>query len=104
MFGPFSTKLATNHNPQGAVRARGHGGMFSVIKVHQGLARNDYTDPGWHTHTPRCVARGLARGLAREWTGPSLPQVDRQVQPNTHTPLTRHKGTRLHERTFSPPK
>jgi hypothetical protein len=37
------------------------GGMFSVVKVREGIARNDYKDPGWFKHPPGSVAR--------EWTG-----------------------------------
>ena len=32
------------------------GGMFSVVKVREGLARNDYKDPGWYKHPPGTVA------------------------------------------------
>jgi hypothetical protein len=38
------------------------GGMFTVIKVREGLARGDYRDPGWYRHP--------AGTVAREWTGP----------------------------------
>ena len=44
------------------------GGMFSVVKVREGLARDDYKDPGWYTHPPGTVAR--------EWTG-EPPQAAR---------------------------
>ncbi len=27
------------------------GGMFSVVKVRDGLGRNDYRDPGWFKHS-----------------------------------------------------
>jgi hypothetical protein len=37
------------------------GGMFTVIKVREGLARGDYRDPGWYAHP--------AGTVAREWTG-----------------------------------
>jgi FtsP/CotA-like multicopper oxidase with cupredoxin domain len=33
------------------------GGMFSVVKVREGLAANDYKDPGWYAHPPGTVAR-----------------------------------------------
>ena len=36
------------------------GGMFTTLKVRQGQARNDYTDPGWYQHP--------AGSMAREWT------------------------------------
>jgi FtsP/CotA-like multicopper oxidase with cupredoxin domain len=32
------------------------GGMFSVLKVREGLAANDYKDPGWFKHPPGTVA------------------------------------------------
>jgi hypothetical protein len=32
------------------------GGMFSVVKVREGLAANDYKDPGWFKHPPGTVA------------------------------------------------
>jgi FtsP/CotA-like multicopper oxidase with cupredoxin domain len=33
------------------------GGMFTVVKVRDGLARDDYADPGWYEHPPGTVAR-----------------------------------------------
>ncbi len=33
------------------------GGMFSVVKVREGLARDDYKDPGWYKHPAGTVAR-----------------------------------------------
>ena len=43
------------------------GGMFTVLKVREGLARGDYRDPGWYKHP--------AGTVAREWTGevPAAP-------------------------------
>jgi hypothetical protein len=32
------------------------GGMFSVVKVREGLAANDYKDPGWYKHPEGTVA------------------------------------------------
>jgi len=32
------------------------GGMFSVVKVREGLARDDYRDPGWYQHPKGTVA------------------------------------------------
>jgi len=37
------------------------GGMFSVVKIREGLDRDDYKDPGWYKHPQGTVAR--------EWTG-----------------------------------
>jgi hypothetical protein len=32
------------------------GGMLSVVKVREGLAANDYKDPGWYKHPPGTVS------------------------------------------------
>jgi len=39
------------------------GGMFTVVKVRDGLARNDFKDPGWFKHP--------AGTVAAEWKGPA---------------------------------
>jgi len=41
------------------------GGMFTLLKVREGLTRGDYRDPGWYRHPPGSVAR--------EWSGELLP-------------------------------
>lgn len=50
------------------------GGMFTLLKVREGLKRGDYRDPGWYRHPPGSVAR--------EWSGelppaPSAPGAAR---------------------------
>ena len=50
--------MMTGAGPFGALEM---GGMFTVIKVREGLARGDYRDPGWYQHPPGTVAY--------EWTG-----------------------------------
>lgn len=49
------------------------GGMFTVLKIREGLAKNDYRDPGWYRHP--------AGTVAREWTGdvPAPPQAPAAV-------------------------
>jgi FtsP/CotA-like multicopper oxidase with cupredoxin domain len=47
------------------------GGMFTVVKVRDGLARDDYRDPGWYQHPPGT--------LAYEWKG-SLPETEKAAQ------------------------
>ena len=47
------------------------GGMFTVVKVREGLARGDYKDPGWFKHPQETVAR--------EWNG-TAPVAER-AQP-----------------------
>jgi hypothetical protein len=40
------------------------GGMFSVVKVREGLSPNDYKDPGWYKHPPGTVAYEVPNGTA----------------------------------------
>jgi hypothetical protein len=54
--------MMTGSGPFGDIEM---GGMFTVIKVRDGLARGDYRDPGWYKHP--------AGTVAREWTG-ALPE------------------------------
>jgi len=45
--------MMTGTGPFGPIEM---GGMFSVVKVREGLARNDYKDPGWYKHPSGTVA------------------------------------------------
>ena len=40
------------------------GGMFSVVKVREGIGANDYTDPGWYKHPQGTVAYQVSNDLA----------------------------------------
>jgi len=54
------------------------GGMFTVVKVREGLAANDYKDPGWYQHPQGAVAY--------EWQG---------EQPSSrHSPADASEGVR----------
>jgi hypothetical protein len=50
--------MMTGTGPFGPIEM---GGMFTVVKVREGLGRGDYTDPGWYKHPQGTVAY--------EWTG-----------------------------------
>ena len=41
--------MMTGAGPFGAIEM---GGMFTVVKIREGLARNDYKDPGWYKQPP----------------------------------------------------
>jgi FtsP/CotA-like multicopper oxidase with cupredoxin domain len=58
--------MMTGTGPYGAI---GMGGMFTMIKVRKGLARNDYKDPGWYRHP--------AGTQAYEWKGAAMPEPAR---------------------------
>ncbi|MCW5626981.1 MAG: multicopper oxidase domain-containing protein, partial [Burkholderiales bacterium] len=51
--------MMTGQGPFGAIEM---GGMFTTVKVREGLARDDYRDPGWYEHPKGTVSY--------EWTGP----------------------------------
>jgi FtsP/CotA-like multicopper oxidase with cupredoxin domain len=53
------------------------GGMFSVVKVREGVSSKDYADPGWYQHPKGTVAY--------EWTG-DLPIPEKAAGPETQTP------------------
>jgi manganese oxidase len=58
------------------------GGMFSVVKVREGISAKDYADPGWYQHPKGTVAY--------EWTG-DLPTPEKVTGPETQTPdATKH--------------
>jgi hypothetical protein len=40
------------------------GGMFSVVKIREGIGANDYTDPGWYKHPEGTVAYEVPNDLA----------------------------------------
>ena len=56
--------MMTGQGPFGGVEM---GGMFTVVKIRQGLGRNDYKDPGWYQQPPGTTAY--------EWTGEPLASI-----------------------------
>jgi hypothetical protein len=64
------------------------GGMFTLIKVREGLARGDYRDPGHYRHPKGSVAY--------EWTGelPPAPQAPGMpaLAPARGKPVDVHRG------------
>ncbi len=62
--------MMTGTGPFGPIEM---GGMFSVVKVREGLARNDYKDPGWYKHPPGTVSY--------EWKGEAPVVAQAKPQP-----------------------
>ena len=66
------------------------GGMFSVVKVREGLAANDYKDPGWYAHPPGSVAyelQGAGTPPARRANPPQPTPGEMQlkvIKPSNH--------------------
>jgi hypothetical protein len=75
--------MMTGSGPFGAMEM---GGMFSVVKVREGLARDDYKDPGWYQHPEGSVAyelKGDVTPAARKPAARDEPAM--QVRkPGTH--------------------
>ncbi|MDA0226273.1 MAG: copper oxidase, partial [Proteobacteria bacterium] len=76
--------MMTGQGPFGAIEM---GGMFSVLKVREGLGRNDYKDPGWYKHPPGTVAfeyTGEAPRAARKAPAKDERTVVRARKPSGH--------------------
>jgi hypothetical protein len=61
--------MMSGRGPFGAIEM---GGMFTVVKVRDGLARGDYRDPGWYRHPAGTVAYKL-NGTPHAAPQPSKP-------------------------------
>jgi hypothetical protein len=59
------------------------GGMFTVVKVREGIAPGEYKDPGWFKHPPGTVAR--------EFKGAPAPAARQPATPHTGKPATELK-------------
>ena len=73
------------------------GGMFSVVKVREGLASGDYKDPGWFKHPQGTVAYEVASTAApplQQAAPPpnSKPVVEMNVVKPSKNPSMKHKG------------
>lgn len=79
--------MMTGHGPHGAIEM---GGMFTTVKVRQGLGRDDYNDPGWYKPPDGSVAF--------EWTG-SEPTTQRHAARTRtdETVVTVRKGSTHHD-------
>ena len=77
--------MMTGAGPFGPIEM---GGMFSVVKVREGLARNDYQDPGWYKHSPGTVAyawTGAPPLAAREPSAPDAGRILSVRKPSGHS-------------------
>jgi hypothetical protein len=72
--------MMTGSGPFGAMEM---GGMFSVVKVRDGLARGDYKDPGWYRHP--------AGTVAYEWKGEAPPATRAAPAASAAPPLNARK-------------
>jgi hypothetical protein len=73
------------------------GGMFSVVKVREGIAPGDYSDPGDYKHPPGTVAYEFA-GTAAEAPRqePPPPQTATKAEFNVVKPGTKRPANHQH--------
>jgi FtsP/CotA-like multicopper oxidase with cupredoxin domain len=76
--------MMTGWGPHGPIEM---GGMFSVVKVREGISADDYGDPGWYENPPGTQAW--------EWTG-SLPDPVKATDSKTKVP-TKDTVEQTHE-------
>jgi len=87
--------MMTGQGPFGGIEM---GGMFTIVKIRKGLARNDYKDPGWYKHPKGTVAYEYTGDLAEPtrvqtksgeaMAGEQKPSKEIEVQvrkPNGHS-------------------
>ena len=67
--------MMTGWGPHGPIEM---GGMFSIVKVREGIAPDDYSDPGWYENPPGTEAY--------EWTGAVPDPVIRDSGETVLTP------------------
>ena len=61
------------------------GGMFTVVKVRDGLERGNYADPGWYKHPEGTVAYELAS---------SAPAAESRPPPSKDKPNSKSKNSK----------
>lgn len=71
----------------------GMGGMLSLVKVRKGLARNDYTDPGWYRHPKGTVAYEWAGADADMPAVSDAPDKNTALKPGEAVLKVRKSGT-----------
>lgn len=78
--------MMTGTGPFGPIEM---GGMFSVVKVREGLARNDYGDPGWYQHPAGTVSYEY-KGEVK--TTPARPPEKKSDSPAIELNVKKPKG------------
>ena len=79
--------MMTGTGPFGALEM---GGMFSVVKVRDGIGANDYSDPGWYKHPAGTVAYEFKGEMKSAPTNPVKSESDapaielKAVKPKGH--------------------
>ena len=62
------------------------GGMFTVVKIREGLAKNDYTDPGWYKHPRGTVAYAWNGEMPKAAEAPAAAVVEGDMEMTVRKP------------------
>jgi len=79
--------MMTGTGPFGPIEM---GGMFTVVKVREGLARNDYKDPGWYKHPQGSVAYEWKGALQQARTAPTAPATSSELRARRPAGAAKH--------------
>ena len=90
----LSPLAATGDGPFGPIEM---GGMFTTVKVRQGLAANDYKDPGWYKHPQGSVAHEVTVDVAEEPVRPPALDTHRKANLRAVKPGTMPGMKMMHE-------
>jgi FtsP/CotA-like multicopper oxidase with cupredoxin domain len=82
---------------QGPVGPLEMGGMFSTIKVREGLARDDYKDPGWYQHPQGTVAYEFKGEVSKAQRAPTSRTDGSEIQQHMGAPWRARKPTGGHK-------
>jgi FtsP/CotA-like multicopper oxidase with cupredoxin domain len=72
------------------------GGMFTVVKVREGLERNNYADPGWYQHPTGTVAYEVEGSAAGPATRPRTTPKETGERAKNVQVIKPGKGSRSH--------
>jgi hypothetical protein len=85
--------MMTGTGPFGPIEM---GGMFTTVKIREGLAKNDYRDPGWYKHPPGTVAHEVEIAEAGEPTRqPAAGEASKAKKPEAEMPGMDMPGTNM---------
>jgi hypothetical protein len=88
MAAPDNTlPMMTGFGPFGAMEM---GGMFTVVKVREGLAAGDYRDPGWYQHPQGTVAYEAQGAQPSPTSAPTKAPVVPPAPATKAAPKTGH--------------
>ena len=81
--------MMTGTGPFGPIEM---GGMFTTVKIRDGLARDDYKDPGWYKHPDGSVAYEWAGAMPASESAPSKTSNDAASPSSSDQPLNIKRG------------